>query len=184
MKEVPLYMVFVLYLIISSNFLAQLFSCKLQYMLNNSMIAKHFLGYMTLLFFVVLSSGDTHSTSMALLYSLFVYLIFWFSTRIAFEYFVVFLFLAASLYIIHLYQKESGEQTNKPLEITREVIQWFMFVVLVVGFVFYWMEKKIEYKNKFSIATFILGKPVCKHKSPTNNFFQFFKMKKSALPKK
>ncbi len=184
MKEVPLYMVFVLYLIISSNFLAQLFSCRLQYMLNNSMIAKHFIGYMTLLFFVVLSSGDTHSTSMALLYSLFVYIIFWFSTRIAFGYFVVFLFLAASLYIIHLYQKESGVQTNRRLEITQEVIQWFMFVVLVVGFVFYWIEKKIEYKNKFSIATFILGKPVCKHNSPTNNFFQFFKMKKSASPKK
>lgn len=187
MKEVPLYMVFVLYLIISSNFLAQLFSCKLQYMLNNSMIAKHFLGYMTLLFFVVLSSGDTHSTSMALLYSLLVYVIFWFSTRIAFEYFVVFLFLSASLYIIHLYQKESGEQTNRRLEITREVIQWFMIVVLVVGFVFYWMEKKIEYKNKFSIATFILGKPVCKHDKPkmtTDKFFQIFKTKKSASPKK
>ena len=184
MKEVPLYMVFVLYLIISSNFLAQLFSCRLQFMLNNSMIAKHFLGYMTLLFFVVLSSGDTHSTSMALLYSLLVYIMFWFSTRIAFEYFIVFLFLAASLYIIHLYQKESGEQTNRRLEITREIIQWFMIVVLVVGFVFYWMEKKIEYKKKFSIATFILGKPVCKNKSTSDNMFKFFKLKKSASPKK
>lgn len=187
MKEVPLYMVFVLYLIISSNFLAQLFSCRLQSMLNNSMLAKHFLGYMTLLFFVVLSSGDTHSTSMALLYSVFVYLIFWFSTRIALEYFIVFLFLAACLYLIHLFQKESGDQTHRRLEITREVIQWFMIVVLVVGFVFYWIEKKIEYKNKFSIATFILGKPVCKNKSPkipTDNIFKFFKLKKSASPKK
>ena len=187
MKELPLYMVFVLYLIISSNFLAQLFSCRLQYMLNNSMLAKHFIGYMTLLFFVVLSSGDAHSTSMALLYSLFVYIIFWFSTRMAFEYVMVFLFMAASLYIIHLYEKESGERTSRRLIVAREVIQWFMIVILVVGFVFYWMEKKIEYKNKFSMATFILGKPACRNKSPkmpTDNIWRFLKLKTFASPKK
>jgi hypothetical protein len=180
-------MVFVLYLIISSNFLAQLFSCRLQYMLNNNMLAKHFIGYMTLLFFVVLSSDDSYSTSTALLHSLLVYIIFWFSTRMAFEYFFVFLMMAASLYIIHLYQKESGEQTSKRLAATQEVIQWFMIVVLVVGFVFYWMEKKIEYKNKFSMATFILGKPICRNKSPempTDNIWRFLRLKSFASPKK
>jgi len=188
MKQIPLYMVFVLYLIISSNLLAQLFSCRLQQMLNNSMFAKHFIGYMTLLFFVVLSSGDTYSTTSAILCSLYLYIIFWFSTRISFEYFIVFLSLTATLYIIHLYQKEAGEQTSRRLEITRDVIQWFMFVVLVVGFVFYWIEKKIEYKNKFSTLTFILGRPVCKNKSPTvstDKVFQFFRRKKKSVsPKK
>lgn len=188
MKEAPLYMVFVLYLILSCNFLAQIFSCRLQQFLNNSMVAKHFIGYMTLLFFVVLSSGDTHSTSQTLLYSLFIYIIFWFSTRIAFEYFVVFLLLSASLYIIHLYQREKGQQPSRRLEITQDVLQWSMFVVLIVGFIFYWMEKQIEYKNKFSTWTFIVGKPVCKNKSPpplkSQTMFSFFKKKKSVSPKK
>jgi cytochrome c biogenesis factor len=181
-------MVFVLYLIISSNFLAQLFSCRLQEMMNNSMLAKHFVGYMTLLFFVVLSSGDTYSTTSAILYSLYLYLIFWFSTRISSEYLLVFLLLTATLYILQLYEKQNGEQKSRRLEITQEVIRWFMFVVLVVGFIFYWIEKKIEYKNKFSILTFIAGRPVCRNKSPTvttDKLFKFFKRKKKSVsPKK
>lgn len=179
MKEAPLYMVFVLYLIISSNFLAQLFPCRLQHLLNNSMIAKHFAGYMTLLFFVVLSSGDTQSTSKALLYSLWIYILFWISTRVAFEYLLVFLLLTANLYIIHLYQKESGGQISRRLEITQDIIRSFMMVVLAVGLVFYWMEKKLEYKKDFSTMAFILGKPVCK-----GDGLKFKSKKTFASPKK
>lgn len=174
MEEVPFYMIFVLYLVISSNFLAQLFSCQLQYILNNSMLAKHFLGYMTLLFFVVLSSGDTQSTSEALLYSLIIYIIFWFSTRISTEYFIVFIILTAAMYIIHLYQKESGVQVSRRLQIVKNILQISMFVVLVVGFFFYIIEKKVEYRKKFSFKTFILGKPICKNKSPKMTGLDFF----------
>lgn len=180
MKEAPIYMVFVFYLIISSNFLAQLFPCRLQHLLNNSMIAKHFAGYMTLLFFVVLSSGDTQSASTALLYSLWIYLLFWVSTRVAFEYLIVFLILAAYLYIVHLYQKETGGETSKRLEIIRDVVHWFMLIVIVAGLVFYWLEKKMEYKKNFSTLTFLLGKPVCRNKSPT---LRFFKKKKTTMKK-
>jgi hypothetical protein len=188
MKEIPIYMVFVLYLIISSNFLAQLFSCRLQELLNSSMFVKHLIGYMTLLFFVVLSSEEGHSVSHSLLSSLLIYFIFWISTRISFGCFVVFILLTASLYIINLYQKNSNEKRNKRLETTKEVIYWLGLAVLIVGFVLYWVEKKIEYTNKFSFTTFILGKPMCKHKSPKvsrNKLLRFLNLKKSSVsPKK
>lgn len=165
MSEVPLYMVFVLYLIISSNFLAQLFPCRLQYMLNNSMFAKHVIGYMTLLFFVVLSSGDKYSTTEALVYSLLIYSLFLISTRMTFSYFVAFITLSAVLYIINLYEKELG--AHPKLNMVRSIIQVFVIVLLFLGFFFYYIEKQIEYKNNFSIMTFMLGKPKCRNKSPT-----------------
>lgn len=172
MKEAPLYMVFMFYLIISSNFLSQLYPCQLQQLMNNSMISKHIAGYMTVLFFVVLSSDDTQTASMALLYSLFIYILFWFSTRISFEYLLVFLILSAYLYIIHLYQKETEGDTNKRLKIIRDVVQWFMLIVLVSGLVFDWLEKKMEYKKKFSTLTFLLGRPICPNRSPTLRLFK------------
>lgn len=161
MKEVPLYMVFVMYLIISNNYLAQSFSCQTQHMLNKSMFVKHIVGYMTLLFFVVLSGGN-NSASTNLLYSLLIYIVFWFSTRISFEYFVVFIILTALLYIIHLFQNENDDPTNMRLKITKDILQVSIFVVLIIGFIFYYIEKKLEYKKKFSITKFILGKPACK----------------------
>ncbi len=166
MKEVPFYMVFVMYLIISNNHLAQLFSCQTQYMLNKSMFVKHIVGYMTLLFFVVLSGGNNnnhHSAPTALLYSLLIYIVFWFSTRISFEYFIVFIILTALLYIIHLFQNDNDDNViNMRLQITKDILQVSIFVVLIIGFIFYYIEKKLEYKKKFSITKFILGKPTCK----------------------
>ena len=51
----------ILYLIISANFLPQTFSCTLQKMLNEHMYIKHIAGWLTLLFFVLLSSSKTPS---------------------------------------------------------------------------------------------------------------------------
>ena len=169
MKEVPFYMVFVLYLIISSNFLAPLFSCRFQYFLQNNMIAKHFAGYMTLLFFVVLSSGEKDPPSTLLLQSLIVYIVFWISTRMSFYCLLLFLFLSASLYIIHLYEQKNGSTTKNNHQFTRvkQILQYVLCGILVAGFVLYLVEKKIEYKKNFSIRTFVFDKNNCRKKSPT-----------------
>ena len=47
--------VFVLLLIIFGNFLGELMPCKVREALSNNMLLKHFLGYLTLLFFAVLT---------------------------------------------------------------------------------------------------------------------------------
>lgn len=180
--QVPLYMVFVLYLVISSNFLAQLFSCRLRHLLDNSMIAKHVAGYMTLLFFVVLSSGMEMSPTEAILNSLVIYVVFWVSTRMSIEYFVVFIVLAFVLYVMELYQREHSSQR---LQDAMTVTQTAMAVVLVVGFVFYMVEKMMEYKKKFRLQTFLLGKPECRNKSPSVSHREAFNfLLKSASPTK
>jgi hypothetical protein len=134
----------------------------------------------------VISSGESASTSDALLHSLIIYIIFWFSTRMSIEYFIVFIVLAAALYIIHLYQKESGFQTSKRLQIATNIMHVSMLVVLVMGFFFYMIEKKIEYKKNFSFTTFIVGKPKCRNKSPKTTRMDIFNFlaRKSVSPKK
>lgn len=182
MKQmVPLYMVFVLYLVISSNFLAQLFSCRLRHMLDQSMVAKHVVGYMTLLFFVVLSSGMPATD--AILNSLIIYAVFWVSTRMSLEFFVVFIIMSFALYIMELYQKEKHD--NQRLDDAQNIIQIIMVVVLAVGFVFYMVEKMIEYRQEFSVKTFLLGKPECRGESPIVSFRQKLQfIRKSVSPTK
>jgi len=61
-----------------------------------------------------------------------------------------------------------------------------MLVVLVMGFFFYLVEKKIEYKKNFSFVTFIVGKPICKNKSPKTTKLDIFNFltRKPVSPKK
>ena len=46
--------VFVLYLVLAGQFLDPLFPCHSKRLLENSMLLRHVLGYLTLLFFVVI----------------------------------------------------------------------------------------------------------------------------------
>ena len=47
--------IFIFLLIISGNYLGNLFPCKVQEQFENNIYLKHFLGYFTLLFFVILT---------------------------------------------------------------------------------------------------------------------------------
>ena len=42
-------------LIVSGNFIAELLPCRIQYRMQNDMKLKHFIGFLTLSFFVILS---------------------------------------------------------------------------------------------------------------------------------
>jgi hypothetical protein len=128
------------------------------------MIAKHLVGYMTLLFFVVLSSGMPPTE--AIVNSIIIYIVFWFSTRMSMEYFIAFIIMASALYIIDLYKKADNKPENDWLDTAQTVLQSLMIISLVVGFVFYMVEKMIEYNDSFSFKTFMLGKPSCRGESP------------------
>ena len=73
------------------------------------------------------------------------------------------------------------ESSNKfkVLNMIERVVYVLFFIVLIVGFIIYMGEKKIEYKNSFKYSTFIFGKPSCKGKSPdtklVESFIQAFK---------
>jgi len=47
-------------------------------------------------------------------------------------------------------------------------------MVLIIGFIIYLGEKKIEYKNNFKYITFLFGNPKCKGYSPNTNYEEAF----------
>ena len=52
--------IFIFLLIISGNYLGNLFPCKVQEQFENNIYLKHFLGYFTLLFFVILTLPEKY----------------------------------------------------------------------------------------------------------------------------
>jgi integral membrane sensor domain MASE1 len=158
--------IFVLYLIVSGNFLANLFGCRTQKAFGNEMWLKHLLGFMTLYFFVALVNTkstyfDTPQSQLG--FSFLCYIIFLISARMDYKWWVVFILTLAVIYILQVYKehKNTEEKTKDDFTNYQKYLAYFSFAVLILGFVIYIGKKKVEYKNAFNWLTFILGKPNC-----------------------
>lgn len=164
---------FVLYLIIAANFLAQTFGCKTQYLLNNNMYVKHLIGFFTLFFFVTLLSPVDQSNDSENLYfrklgiSVLLYVLFLLSTRTKGLFFNIFLSLIGFNYILNTYADSLNKDIHKEkIEKIRKIAKIFgriSIAVLVIGVVFYYQEKKKEYGSSFKLNKFIIGKTECKN---------------------
>jgi hypothetical protein len=165
---------FILYLVIASNFLPQTFSCRLQELMNTSMVAKHLFAFLTLLFFVVLSNAKESITpgNIALI-SLGIYLWFIMSTRIHLSVWIGLIILLGTIYLLQLFEtnlKEKKQSSNattiENIQLTKKILTYLSLAITIIGFIIYLGEKKLEYGNDFSIVTFILGNPKCKGFTP------------------
>ena len=68
--------IFVFVLIVSGNYLGELFPCRVQKIFNSNMYVKHTLGFLTLLFFVALTIPELKEQENFLGYTTLIYL--WF----------------------------------------------------------------------------------------------------------
>lgn len=168
---------FVLYLVISSNFLAPLFSCRLREFIEGSMVVRHVLGFLTLTFFVVVASKTkplTFTQVMGL--SGFFYTWFILSTRMHLHFWFIVISLVGAIYLIHLYQSDltsdtPTEEQQEQFNMVKQILAITGGVVTLIGFLSYFGEKKIEYGSAFKFEKFLLGAPSCRSKTPKVGFF-------------
>ena len=169
-----LYTLFVFFLIISSNYLGELFPCKVQQILHNNVYWKHLFGFLTLLFFVVLVDPfESPSLVETLVKSIGLYSIFILLVNTNLYFFFTALVLLSGIYMISLYKnyrEKYNEKTESWIEPLNNGLYLLFFVCLVIGFLVYLGEKKIEYKSKFNYATFLFGKSQCRSWSPNTTF--------------
>lgn len=152
--------IFLLYLIISANFLAQLFPCQMQNLLINNMILKHVFGFMTMIFFVVSTNAD-YSFSEMIKWSIVYYIWFLFSTKMNTYCLILFLLSLGVYYIVTLYRSRRTSQE----EFLKKWDNWFLiylFILTMLGCVIYLKEKQIEYKEAFTWQHFFFGTLKCK----------------------
>jgi hypothetical protein len=200
--KLDIYSLFILILIISANFLAQLFPCKFQKHLKENMILKHIFGLFTIVFFVLLSAPlDDKSLYNIFSKSIMLYIIFTALTKVQIFIFYIILALLMTTYIIIL-QKNYIKQTIKDAKQENEgkenegkenegksnivyydtILYWMyilIIILIVIGLLVYMGEKKIEYNKNFTYITFFLGKTVCKNnteisKNMLHSFYRAF----------
>lgn len=169
--KIPYEAFFALYLIISSNFLGELFSCKFREFLSSNMIIKHLLCIITFGFLVILAGIDLEDENVyynAILLTITFYIWFVLSTKTHVYVTLIIVLLFFVMYIINYrvkYLKEKNKPTKK-LELINKYILIVTGIITVFGVINYGYLKKIELNKrgeKFSLFNFLIGKVKCRN---------------------
>ena len=99
--------IFILYLMVSGNYIGTLFGCKIQTLFDNNMIVKHILGFATLYFFITLiedsKSSDKDKSLVPphkkLFNTAFIYFAFMMSSKMTIHFWLPFLLMIGGIYV-------------------------------------------------------------------------------------
>lgn len=178
-EKIPIYAVFILILIICAEYLKELIPCKLDYILKNNIYVKHFFCFLTLLFFVVITTEPFKDKNLKeiILKSIVLYILFILLIKNDYRIFFTVMVLLGFIYIIAIKQYELNDLLKKDIDITTKkeyenqinilvTVNNILFVIaitlILLGFLFYTNKKKTQYKEQFNFLTFFFGKTECK----------------------
>lgn len=173
--------VFILYLVLAGSFLQPLFPCHSNRLIADSMVIRHILGFLTLIFFVVITDTEVDnylSFGKIMGLSAMIYLWFLISSKMTSILWVVLLFILAGLYALDLYDNRLKTTTPDWDALVEKLKIGTISVaglVTITGFLIYLGEKKIQYKSQFDYVTFILGTPTCKETEHDIPYLDAFK---------
>jgi hypothetical protein len=137
------------------------------------MLIRHILGFLTLIFFVVVTDTEIDGyipLGTILSVSAVIYLWFLFSARMTANWWIVLMFLLAALYLIDLYEtreKSLAADTLEKIDTAKKGIIGASLVTTLFGFLIYVGEKKLEFRGDFDYVKFFLGKEKCSN-TPSN----------------
>jgi hypothetical protein len=180
--------VFILYLVLAGSFLQPLFPCHSSRLFESSMWIRHLLGFLTLIFFVVVTDteiDDYLPLGSVISVSLLIYAWFLISSKMTASWWLALVVLLATLYLIDLYESRTLKEppeTKKNLGYAKTGILTMSMLLTLVGFLIYVGEKKLEYKSEFSYVTLLLGTPVCKNTPNKTPYLESLKAAFMAKP--
>lgn len=160
-------------LIISGNYIGSLVSCRTQYLLNNNIYFKHFIGFISLYFFIILVELNINPLK-SLFLSIPMYFYFLMLTKSQSSFFISVIFMLIILVFLQKYKSYLDKKTElsknelifiKNVNLIIKIVIGLILILTIIGFLIYLGMKKIEYKNNFNLKDFLFGKLVCK-----NNF--------------
>jgi len=182
--------IFIFMLIISGNFLAELFPCRIQKMLKENIYVKHLVGFLTLFFFGVLTIPDLANIG-GIINSFLLYFIFVITANVDYKIWIILFVLYAIMYILHLIKqdynkiKDGTKKIHTSNEVTifnkinieqinkiQALVITLISILTIVGFIIYMGEKKLEYGKKFKYSIFFTGKTNCRYKSPKHSLYE------------
>lgn len=173
---IPMQNIFLIIMMISTNYFTPLYQCDLQNTMANNMYAKHFFAYLTMVFFVTTNTissqikGEVRVEHL-FLYSIIPYIFFVIISKTSSYVFIPTLILLSFCYLLSLYKSKIETSTtlndNKKKDILFDIDYYnnvftnYIIVIVIVGFLYEIYSKKNKLEN-FNLLNFIVGNINCK----------------------
>lgn len=177
---------FILYLLIASNYLNALYNCRLQDLFERNMYLKHIFGFFTLFFFVVLTEQSIQGVTIMrkVWMTVKIYILFVLTTRMNQYLFVIIWFIFFTSVVISIEIENSKDETYKDkMKKVQSYLSYLGIIVIILGVLTYLGEKKNEYGKSFNYKTFFVGTVNCRKYTgdssrmrTVGDFFKFLKI--------
>ncbi len=168
------------YLVISGNYLGNLFGCRTQQLFRESMWMKHILGLFTTYFLIVLSTPpEGYGATETIALSGIIYVWFFLTTKMHVKFWIPMILAVLAAYFMYVYKKQTlpaqpTENEKAAVAAKSETIQkaqqvsiGFAIFLTLLGVLAYFGEKRLEYGKDFSAWTFWTGVPECRFATPS-----------------
>tara|TARA_Y100000591_G_C21626506_1_gene590541 strand:- start:284 stop:802 length:519 start_codon:yes stop_codon:yes gene_type:complete len=158
---------FLLFLAVMGNFMAETLSCQTQKIMNN-LWAKHFVLIFIIYFTIEFTKNNESSNPIDdMINAIYVWILYHFFTHMDLLPTIIVIILLMIIYIISNYRnylKTNGIKKNldKKLERIQKMLVYLSVSIVLIGFMIYYFEKKNEFKNNFHFIQFLLGSKKCK----------------------
>jgi len=164
------------YIVILSNYFQDMLSCDLQRFMKKYIIPRHIIAIMTAFFAIVITGygteeGEILSVFDYLKLTMYVYIIFLFSSKAKGEFIFPMLVLLLidqiiSLHVSYLKKISEKDKSDKTYSINiftkiRSVLSVFILAIIFIGMIAYFIRQYYYFGNEFSIVKFILGTFTC-----------------------
>jgi hypothetical protein len=157
---------FLLYLIILANFAGSLLNCRIQELFTKVALAKHFVIFFTIYYFINITNTDTHNPVHTLYKTAFMHLIFIISKNIPILYSVIILLLMFIIKFLEDYKNFHYQKNNYKYKLINKIqigLSIIIGIILIVGFIQYTKFEYKKHKKNWNWKKYIIG--VNKNKS-------------------
>ena len=165
--------IFLFIFIISGNYLGELLGCRLIKLLNEHIITKHLLGFITLFLTLAFTVDLNKSLFKLFKISCILYIIFILSSKTTkyINYLLIFIFLIS--FIVQLYKDRlkkkiqlkkitNNEKTHlEYIKTFNNYILKIIIALILIGVLIYIGEQKRSYEGDFNYYTFFMGDTEC-----------------------
>jgi hypothetical protein len=174
--------IFISFVVITSGYVSEILSCQMRYVLETNPYFRHFLGVLLFFVFIMMEGGwsfnkeedEKFSNNWASgnvvhsgILALGLYIVFVISSKSQLMYNAIFFALMLVIYLINtqrsylLVRGSISQETSNYLLMFENGMAAVGLIVLVAGFIDYFIYQSRSHKNDFSLEKFILGAHEC-----------------------
>ena len=160
--------IFLLILAVSGNFLAETLGCQTQNLLKNNQLVKQILIFFVIYFTLGLSSEKPVNPMKELKFAFTIWILYIMFTKTNLFFSLIVFTLFTINFIIQNYinyyqslKNNNKKQLAHKLTKIHNIINTIIVILLIIGFIDYFLKQYNDYKKDWSFLKFIFGKTEC-----------------------